>query len=344
MEVTERLLSWFRANARDLPWRTAPRDPYRVLVSEVMLQQTQVDRVVPRFDAFVESFPSLEELAAASEDDVLEKWSGLGYYRRARLLHRLAREVVRGPGRLPASAAELERLPGVGPYTAAAVASLAFGEPVSVVDGNVIRVATRALAMADDPRTADGRRRIVDWVCSLMTGEEPGTVNEALMELGATVCLPSGPVCAVCPLSPGCRARAAGNPERYPPPRKRRAPVDLQWVAACCIDHRGRWLAREVSEGPILRGLWLPPLAELTSDLPAVEVAVEMVPMKLVEPPEPLPVVRHSITHRRIRVHPVRMVVATVGEDGQFGRWVDPESGGVPTSSLFRKLIRINGF
>jgi A/G-specific adenine glycosylase len=340
--ATERLLTWFRTNARELPWRVAPRDPYRVLVSEVMLQQTQVHRVVPRFEAFVESFPSLEELAAASEDDVLEKWSGLGYYRRARLLHRLAREVIRGPGRLPASAAELKRLPGVGPCTAAAVASLAFGEPVPVVDGNVIRVAARALAMADDPRTADGRRGIVKWVCSLMTEAEPGTVNEALMELGATVCLPSAPGCGDCPLSYHCRARAEGTTERYPPPRKRRAPVDLAWVAACCIDRRGRWLVREVVEGPILRGLWLPPLADLAGDRSAIEQALELVPIPAVEPPVAMPVVRHSITHRRIRVHPVRLVVATTGRLAGEGRWVDAESDGIPTSSLFMKLIRIN--
>jgi len=338
----ERLLSWFRTNARVLPWRTEPRDPYRVLVSEVMLQQTQVDRVVPAFERFVASFPSLGALAAASEADVLERWSGLGYYRRARMLHRLAREVDRGSGRLPESAAALEQLPGVGPYTAAAVASLVFGESVPVVDGNVNRVATRVLAMAEDPRTVDGRRRIVRWVGSLMADADSGAVNEALMELGATVCQPASPDCPRCPLSSACRARAEGNLERYPSPRKRRDPVDLQWVSACCVDRRGRWLVREVTEGPILRGLWLPPLAELTGNRSAVERALELVPTPLAGPPELLPVVRHSITHRRIRVHPVRMVVATAGEGGQLGRWVDPESDGVPTSSLFMKLIQIN--
>jgi A/G-specific adenine glycosylase len=339
---TERLLAWFRANARELPWRTAPRDPYRVLVSEVMLQQTQVDRVVPRYEAFVEAFPTLDALAAASEDDVLEKWSGLGYYRRARLLHRLARDVVDGSGRLPDSAAELMKLPGVGPYTAAAVASLAFGEPVPVVDGNVTRVAARLLAMGGDPRNANGRRRIGDWVRSQMTEAEPGTVNEALMELGATVCLPSEPGCVGCPLSSDCRARAEGAPERFPPPRKRRAPVDLEWVAACCVDRSGRWLVREVVEGPILRGLWLPPLAELERGGSPIERALELASMPVEEPPVALPVVRHSITYRRIRVHPVRLLVATRGRSAGEGRWVDAESDGFPTSSLFMKLIRIN--
>jgi A/G-specific adenine glycosylase len=339
---SERLLAWFRANARDLPWRATPRDPYLVLVSETMLQQTQVDRVVPRFDAFIEAFPTLEALAAASQDDVLEKWSGLGYYRRARMLHQLAREVVGGTGRLPASAAALGALPGVGPYTAAAVASLAFGEPVPVVDGNVIRVAARVLAMPGDPRAADGRREVVDWVASLMVDADPGAVNEALMELGATVCVPAAPACNECPLAPPCRARAEGRPERYPPPRKRRAPVDLRWVAACCVDGRGRWLVREVVDGPILRGLWLPPLADLPDSRSAVEQALELVPIALAETPQPLPVVRHSITHRRIRVYPVRMVATAAGRLETGGRWVDPVNGGFPTSSLFMKLIRIN--
>jgi A/G-specific adenine glycosylase len=339
---TERLLSWFRASARELPWRTEPRDPYRVLVSEVMLQQTQVDRVVPRFEAFVESFPSLEALAAVSEQAVLEKWSGLGYYRRARMLHRLARDVVHDTGRLPDSASALEQLPGVGPYTAAAVASLAFGEPVPVVDGNVLRVAARVLAMTGDPRAAGGRRTIADWVSSLMADAEPGAVNEALMELGATVCLPAAPTCAACPLSLGCRARVLGSPERYPPPRKRRAPTDLHWVAACCVDPGGRWLVREVVDGPILRGLWLPPLAELSVDRSAVEQALELVPVALAETPVELPAVRHSITHRRIRVHPIRMLIGTAGDGDRLGRWVNPDSDGVPTSSLFKKLIQIN--
>ena len=153
----EALLAWFEANARVLPWRGSPRDPYLVLVSEIMLQQTQVDRVIPRFVEFADRFPNFNRLAAASEEEVLTLWSGLGYYRRARMLHRLAREVLSRGGKLPSTAAELETLPGVGPYTAAAVASLAFGEGVPVLDGNVMRVGARVLAMTDDPRSAAGR-------------------------------------------------------------------------------------------------------------------------------------------------------------------------------------------
>jgi len=141
--TTRALLDWFRARARDLPWRSEPRDPYFVLVSEIMLQQTQVDRVVPRFTNFVEVFPTFEDLAAATQNEVLTAWSGLGYYRRARNLHRLARKVAEGAAGLPRTASDLERLPGIGPYTAAAVASLAFGEATPALDGNVIRVQTR---------------------------------------------------------------------------------------------------------------------------------------------------------------------------------------------------------
>ncbi len=263
MTLNERLLAWYRDNARVLPWRGEPRDPYRVLVSELMLQQTQVDRVRPRFEAFIAAFPDLAALAAASEEAVLAAWSGLGYYRRARMLHRLAREVAAGTGTLPGCAAELAELPGVGPYTAAAVASLAFGEAVPVLDGNVQRVAARFLAFGGDPRSADGREALLRWLRPLVEEGPPGLVNEALMELGATVCRPVSPHCGRCPLAVGCRARAEGRQERIPPPRRRRSEQVLSWAAACCVDAEGRWLVRQVCEGPILRGLWLPPIAEL---------------------------------------------------------------------------------
>ncbi len=154
------LVEWYRANARALPWRSDSRDPFHVVVSEFMLQQTQVDRVVPRFESFVARFPNFASLAAADEDEVVEEWSGLGYYRRARMLHRLAVAVADGGGDLPNSAAGLERLPGIGPYTAAAVASLAWGEKVPVLDGNTMRVGARVLALDSDPRSAEGRRRL----------------------------------------------------------------------------------------------------------------------------------------------------------------------------------------
>jgi A/G-specific adenine glycosylase len=338
---TGRLLEWYLANARRLPWRTEPRDPYAVLVSELMLQQTQVERVRSRFETFIERFPTLRALAAASEPEVLALWSGLGYYRRARLLHQLAREVVAGSGELPSSAEELRQLPGVGPYTAAAVASLAFGVAVPVVDGNVIRVAARVLGWDGDPRTAAARRVVADWVSELLAEGSPAAVNEAIMELGATVCLPSSPRCEVCPLEQDCRAREGGHPDRFPIPRRVRAPVHLRWVAACCVDSGGRWLLRQVKDGPILRGLWLPPIAELGEGELAAKRAQALVSELAPARVEELSELRHSITHRRIRVLPVLLAVDRTPADVE-GRWIDPENHRLPTSSLFQKLFSVN--
>jgi len=336
------LIDWFRRNARVLPWRDEPRDPYRVVVSELMLQQTQVDRVVPRFEELVRRFPGWRQLAAASEDEVLAAWSGLGYYRRARLLHRLARDVVDAGGELPSTAAELEALPGIGPYTAAAVASLVHGERVPVLDGNVIRVASRQLGFDRNPRTADGRRTLGGWVDGLLGEGSAGVVNEALMELGATLCGPGSPDCGRCPIADGCRARLLGRPEAFPPGRRRRSTVELSWVAACCVDASGRWLLCRVTEGPILRGLWLPPLDDLLDGQRAADRATELMPFSLSARPRVLAPVRHSITHRRIQVIPVRLDVAATDGVGVDGRWVDPVNHRLPTSSLLDKLFSAN--
>lgn len=334
------LLEWFERNARSLPWRVEPRDPFHVLVSEIMLQQTQVDRVAPRFVSFVERFPSLADLASAREEDVVAEWSGLGYYRRARMLHRLAREVEANSGMLPTTASELEELPGIGGYTAAAVASMAFGEAVPVLDGNTLRVGSRNLALKADSRSADSRRRIGAWIRGIMEGEPAGAINEALMELGATLCTPHDPGCARCPFAGGCAARAEGRPEIYPPPRHRRATIDLRWVAACCVDREGLWLLKRIDEGPILTGLWLPPLCELKCGADAGEAALRALPDGAKGTPLVGPVIRHSITHRRIDVFPVRFDVSRTDPVPDSWRWVDPHAPGVPTSSLLGKLVK----
>lgn len=335
--TTHALLDWYRARARDLPWRSEPRDPYLVLVSEIMLQQTQVDRVAPRFTDFIERFPTIRDLAAATEDEVLAAWSGLGYYRRARNLHRLAREVG---GRLPRAVSALEQLPGIGPYTAAAVASLAFGEATPVLDGNVMRVGARVLAMETDPRTAAGRRRLEVWILGLMEDAPPGTVNEALMELGAVVCRPANPVCESCPFTGACEAKAEGRPEAYPPPRRRRAQVALRWVAACAVDRDGAWLLRRIDEGPILRGLWLPPLSKLEDGVDPVGEARSLVPDSTSRSAAVAPAVRHHITHRKIDVVPVRMEMDRLDPPAESWRWMDPRNPDVPTSSLLGKLVK----
>lgn len=332
------LVEWYRANARALPWRSDSRDPFHVVVSEFMLQQTQVDRVVPRFESFVARFPNFASLAAADEDEVVEEWSGLGYYRRARMLHRLAVAVADGGGDLPNSAAGLERLPGIGPYTAAAVASLAWGEKVPVLDGNTMRVGARVLALSCDPRSAEGRRRLRAWILDLMENERPGEVNEALMELGATVCTPVDPACHRCPLATGCAAKGLGRPSAFPQPRSRRATVSLRWVAACMVDPHGRWLVTRIDEGPILRGLWLPPLAVLEGGDDPVAAARRLVP-HATGLPIAGPAIRHNITHRRIDVLPVRLEGDGFDPPSDVWIWVDSRDPGVPTSSLFKKLV-----
>jgi A/G-specific adenine glycosylase len=332
-------LKWFRTAARALPWRQEPRHPYHVLVSEFMLQQTQVDRVVPRFKSFVVRFPTFGALAEASEEEVLEEWSGLGYYRRARMLHRLAQEVVADQGEFPRTVAELVKLPGIGPYTAAAVASLAFGQAEPVLDGNVMRVGARVLAMSLDTRSAKGRRHLETWIFGLMDGEPPGRVNEALMELGATVCTPTDPRCDRCPFDAECEARKLGRQRDYPAPRRRRPTESLQWIAACVVDEEGSWLVRRVDEGPILRGLWLPPLVEFEEDDEPEEVAARLVPFAAISSRGRKCAVRHSITHRRIDVIPVRIGAAHSDPPSDAWRWVDPRNPGVPTSSLLAKLV-----
>jgi len=334
-----RLVGWFEVHGRDLPWREEPRDPYRVLVSEIMLQQTQVDRVVPRYRRFLARFPDVIALASATVEAVLEEWSGLGYYRRARNLHAAARVIVDAGGRLPATAVELRRLPGVGEYTAAAVASLAFGEPVPVLDGNVLRVGARFLALDVPARSARGRRLVAGWVGELMKDAPPGRVNEALMELGATVCTFSTPACSRCPLAGECRGRTSGNPERWPERRRVREPERVTWTAAMVFDGSGRLLLRRIDGGPILRGLWLPPLARLDPGDDPVRLAACLLEGKVVveEGVRAVPV-RHAIAHRRIEVHPILFPSPAEAQPPDHC-WVDPGAPGVPTSSLLGKLV-----
>lgn len=254
------LLAWYDRHRRALPWRERP-EPYRVWVSEVMLQQTQVATAIPYFERFVDRFPTVEALAAAEEAEVLALWSGLGYYRRARQLLAAAREVVAAGG-LPRTARGLEELPGIGPYTAAAIASIAFGEAVPVLDGNVARVLARRLAEPADPAGATTRRRLLAAAGELLDPARPGDSNQALMELGATLCTPRSPRCPACPLAAGCRARATGRPEAYPRPRAVATPERVRLVAALTAGGEGWLLVRRPVAAAQLAGLWEFPVVE----------------------------------------------------------------------------------
>jgi A/G-specific adenine glycosylase len=214
--VTLRLLPWFETNARDLPWRKN-RTPYRVWVAEIMLQQTRVDTVIDYYRRWMKAFPSWKALAAAPQSDVLKCWEGLGYYSRARNLHAVAKIILAGYGGTPPSTVdELTKMPGVGPYTAAAIASLAFNEDEAVVDGNVIRVLSRLFAFGSDTKSAAGKKQMQAWADNLLVKGRAGQFNEAMMELGAMICLPKNPKCLECPLSKSCAACAGGAPEKFP--------------------------------------------------------------------------------------------------------------------------------
>ncbi len=290
------LLDWYAENKRDLPWRRT-HDPYAVWLSEVMLQQTRVDTVVPYYARFLRAFPTVHALAEATEGDVLALWSGLGYYRRARLLHEGARHVARVcGGAFPADAAGLRTIPGIGPYTAGAVASIAFGKPAPLVDGNVARVLARLFAIEDDVRGAAGLARVWALAGELVDEGAPGEWNQALMELGAMVCTPRAPRCSACPAHTSCDARAKGLQGSLPILRAKARPKAEARVAVVATRGDLVLLARRKSS---LRfgGMWEPPGAEGTDpgvlgDLAGVSLA------RLRE----IGSVVHVLSHRRLEV------------------------------------------
>ncbi len=303
------LLPWFAEHARDLPWRRN-RTAYRVLVSELMLQQSRVEQVLPFYRAFLRRYPSLRALALASRRDVLKAWEGLGYYARARRLHDLARRLVRERGgRFPRTVEGLAALPGLGPYTAAAVGSLAFGLDAAVVDGNVTRVLARVFRVDELPGSAAGRRRFEALANALMLPGRAGQVNEAWMELGALVCTPRAPSCPACPLRRVCGGRASGRPAAWPRRRPRRAVPHYEVGAAVVSDARGRILIAQRREDAMLGGLWEFPggKREPGEDWPACirrELREEMGVDVSVR--DQLVVVPHAYSHFTIELHAYR--------------------------------------
>jgi A/G-specific adenine glycosylase len=309
-EVARRVVAHFRSVRRDLPWRRS-RDPYAIWISEIMLQQTRVAAVVPYFERWMARFPTIAALAAAPLDDVLAAWAGLGYYSRARNLHRCARELVeRHAGALPPSAAALRALPGIGRYTAGAIASIAFGQPEPLVDGNVARVLARVYAIDDDIKSSAATRLLWRLASQMVPPSAPGDFNQGLMELGATVCTPLSPACLLCPLAALCRARAQGRERELPRMPGRRRPDELPLIdaRALWIERRGKLLlARRTPEG-LYGGLWeLPQVEARTEAKPEAgpetgpETAILTTPVRL---HGAAPVIEHrqTLTHRRLRI------------------------------------------
>ncbi|HZT30062.1 MAG TPA: A/G-specific adenine glycosylase [Bryobacteraceae bacterium] len=320
-----RLLAWYARQQRDLPWRRT-RDPYRIWVSEIMLQQTRAQAVIPYYERFLSRFPTVAALAEAAESDVLAAWSGLGYYSRARNLQKAARAIVAAGG-FPRDYEALRRLPGIGPYTAAAIASIAFGQPHAVLDGNVLRVLARLENDPADIASSRTRARFQQMAGRLLEPKDPAAFNQAMMELGATVCLPRAPRCLLCPVAQDCRALAAGTAEQLPvklrPGRQERIEQTLVRV-----EKRGRLLLRQrPADAGRMAGFWELPAVE---DLPGVRLNGALGSF------------RHTIT-RHLYVFTVRS--GTLARAPRGFRWLSgAELGALPLSTAARKALRLGNF
>jgi A/G-specific adenine glycosylase len=320
--VASLLIEWYRHKRRDLPWRRTS-DPYRIWVSEIMLQQTRAQAVIPYYERFLERFPTVGALAAAPEDEVLALWSGLGYYSRARNLRRAAQMVV-GAGGFPRDHDAIRALPGIGDYTAAAVASIAFGLPHAVLDGNVLRVAARMENDAADIAAARTRERFREVAQEWLDRRRAGEFNQALMELGATVCLPKNPQCQACPLAAHCRARAAGTAAQLPVKLRKTEPVRIASVLLV-VRSRGRiLLRRRDASARRMAGFW-----ELPEPAHAPQARVGKCYGSF----------RHTITHHHYTIE-VRAAKWTP-EGGDFAWFAPAALVEIPLSTTARKALAL---
>lgn len=330
--LTPKLLAWFDRNARALPWRTAPgvrRDPYRVWLAEIMLQQTTVPHAAPYFEAFTRRWPDVEALAAAKDEDVMQAWAGLGYYARARNLLKCAREVV-ALGGFPETEDGLRALSGIGPYTAGAIAAIAFGQPAAAVDGNVERVFARLLALKGDWRAE--KKKIASVVKTLVPADRPGDFAEALMDLGATVCTPKSPDCRICPLAEECLARREGMAGRYPIKSAKADKPARHGIAYVLCRGEAVWLVRRPPSG-LLGGMLALPGPEWGETMPSG-------PAPLAEDWAEAGEVRHVFTHFTLRLKV--MTAQTTRAKLPEGHWAGPdELAGLPT--VFAKAAALAG-
>jgi A/G-specific adenine glycosylase len=306
------LLKWFRAHQRDLPWRSS-RDPYRIWVAEVMLQQTRIAAVMPYYQRFLDRFPNVKSLARARQTEVLKLWSGLGYYSRARNLHAAAREILaRHSGKFPRELDAALALPGIGAYTAAAVLSIAYDAPLAVLDGNVARVLARIHAIRGDLRAPRTWRTLTEIADHALAKDSASHWNQALMELGEVICTPQSPRCGTCPVARWCRAQAENLTNEIPAPRRKRAPIHIKIAAAILLDPRKRTLLIRdpgAHDAVLFSRMWQFPAVEVTSEpkaalaahlcetlnLPANTSALAL---------EPLPAASHGVTFRNIALLP----------------------------------------
>ncbi len=332
------LVRWQRAHGRShLPWQHT-RDPYRVWLSEIMLQQTQVSTVLAYYERFLQRFPAVADLAAADADEVMGLWSGLGYYSRARNLHRCAQAVVAEHGGVfPGSAQALATLPGIGPSTAAAIAAFCFDERAAILDGNVQRVLARVLGFAGDLAATPARKALQACAQALLPdGVDMPAYTQGLMDLGATVCLPRKPQCLLCPMQSICTARQEGEPERYPVKRKRLARSSQSlWLMWARRDDGAVWLERRPERG-IWGGLHCLPVFEAADELDGHLHAAGLAQA------ERLPPFLHVLTHRDLHLHPVRVDWARETAPTGRGAWVPAAQwAGLGLPAPVRKLLEL---
>ena len=347
--LRRRLLAWYRDHARDLPWRRS-RDPYRVWISEVMLQQTQVATVRGYFERFVSALPDVHQLAAAEEQQVLRLWEGMGYYRRARQLHAAAKELVaRHGGDFPSDVAELIKLPGIGRYTAGAIASMAFDQRAPILEANTIRLLSRLVCYEGDPATAAGQRLLWQTAEEILPQKNVAQFNQALMELGSLVCTPAEPKCRKCPLSAVCAAYAGGLQRKIPRLKSRTAYTPLR-EAAVVVRHRGRVLLRQCGLRERWAGLWDFPRFALEAEGPlfaADELADKVLQQTGIRciPGPLLKRLKHGVTRFRITLDCYDAAYAggrARSSDSTPVRWIKcDELESVPLSTTGRKLAEL---
>ncbi|GAC1624899.1 MAG: A/G-specific adenine glycosylase [Candidatus Acidiferrum sp.] len=349
----KQLLAWFGQFQRDLPWRR-DKDPYRIWLSEIMLQQTRVAAAIPYFDRFLQHFPTIQALADAPQEEVLRLWSGLGYYSRARNLQKAAQQIVaRHGGQFPANEDEALALPGIGNYTAAAILSIAYHKKLAVLDGNVARVLARLGAIRGDLRESRRWQLLQQTANALLDPASPGDWNQAMMELGATLCTPRAPRCLLCPVSPFCQARKLGIVDALPEKRKKRAAIDVTLAAAVFLDPRGQTLllpppksqpaaAKKQDIASLVSKMWHFPTTEVRKNA-AKELrrflAASAAPGKtFCAEMEPLPFARHAVTFRKILLQPflARVAKLPIFAGAKIIALADVDS--LPISSLTRKV------
>lgn len=328
-DIRRRLLRWYDRNQRDLPWRRRTADPYAQWVAEIMLQQTRVETAIPFYECFMRRFPDVESLAGAREQTVLKLWEGLGYYRRIHHLHRAARLLRDRRAAVPKTASELQSLPGIGAYTAAAIASIAFGEPAAAVDGNVARVIARLFGVRDDVLSSRGGKRIEQLAGELISPRRPGDFNQAWMDLGSAVCTPRSPDCGRCPLRKTCVASDTDRTDSLPVrgANGARRPRELRMVVGILVDGK-RMLVRRRPPGGLWSGLWEFPGEEIATQCEAprrLREAMKQYDLSPIGRLRSAGVVAHQLTHRSITFHPyvgnVRSATS-VESKSESMRWV----------------------